>query len=52
MLRLEGRVVSGLANFGQWIDRLSSFYEQKTGTKLYPGTLNVHCRRNTLCPRT
>jgi len=41
MLRLEGRVVSGLANFGQWIDRLSSFYEQKTGTKLYPGTLNV-----------
>ena len=41
MLRLEGKVVSGLANFGQWIDRLSSFYERKTGMKLYPGTLNV-----------
>jgi riboflavin kinase, archaea type len=33
-------VVSGLGNFGQWIDRLSSFYEQKTGMRLYPGTLN------------
>jgi len=41
MQRLEGKVVSGLANFGQWIDRLSSFYEQKTGMKFYPGTLNV-----------
>jgi riboflavin kinase len=41
MQRFEGKVVSGLANFGQWIDRLSSFYEQKTGMKFYPGTLNV-----------
>jgi riboflavin kinase len=41
MLRLRGKVVSGLASFGQWIDRLSSFYEQKTGMRLYPGTLNI-----------
>jgi riboflavin kinase, archaea type len=41
MLRLRGKVVSGLGNFGQWIDRLSSFYEQKTGMRLYPGTLNL-----------
>jgi riboflavin kinase len=41
MPRLRGRVVSGLANFGGWIERLSSFYEQKTGMRLYPGTLNV-----------
>jgi len=34
-------VVSGLGNFGHWIDRLSSLYEQKTGIRLYPGTLNV-----------
>jgi len=34
-------VVSGLGNFGLWIDRLSTFYEQKTGMRLYPGTLNV-----------
>src|SRR6516165_3890159 len=41
MLRLRGKVVSGLANFGQWIERLSSLYEQKTGMRFYPGTLNV-----------
>ena len=41
MRRLRGRVVSGLGNFGHWIDRLSSFYEQKTGMRLYPGTLNL-----------
>ena len=34
-------MVSGLASFGQWIDRLSGIYEQKTGMRLYPGTLNV-----------
>jgi len=34
-------VVSGLANFGQWIGRLRNLYEQKTGIRLYPGTLNV-----------
>ena len=41
MPRLRGKVVSGLGNFGQWIERLSSYYEQKTGMELYPGTLNV-----------
>ena len=41
MLRLRGKVVSGLASFGRWIEALSSFYEQKTGMHLYPGTLNV-----------
>ena len=34
-------MVSGLANFGFWIERLSDFYEQKTGIRFYPGTLNV-----------
>jgi len=38
---IRGRVVSGLSNFGFWIERLSSFYEEKTGMRLYPGTLNV-----------
>jgi riboflavin kinase len=41
MLCLRGRVVSGLANFAVWIERLSGLYEQKTGMRLYPGTLNV-----------
>jgi riboflavin kinase, archaea type len=34
-------VVSGRGDFGQWIEHLSSLYEQKTGMRLYPGTLNV-----------
>jgi riboflavin kinase, archaea type len=34
-------VVSGRSDFGFWIERLSSFYEEKTGMRLYPGTLNV-----------
>jgi len=41
MPRFRGKVVSGRANFGRWIEHLSSFYEQKTGVRLYPGTLNV-----------
>lgn len=34
-------MVSGRGDFGQWIERLGSFYMQKTGMRLYPGTLNV-----------
>jgi len=41
MFRLRGTVVSGRSDFGFWIERLSSFYEQKTGMHLYPGTLNI-----------
>jgi riboflavin kinase, archaea type len=36
-----GRVVSGRANFGFWIERLHKYYEEKAGMRLYPGTLNV-----------
>ena len=38
---VRGKVVSGRADFGHWIERLSRFYEEKTGMRLYPGTLNV-----------
>ena len=38
---VRGKVVSGRADFGLWIERLSSFYEEKTGMRLYPGTLNI-----------
>src|SRR6266496_175023 len=41
MIRVRGRVVAGLGNFGQWIERLGDLYEQKTGMRFYPGTLNV-----------
>lgn len=38
---VRGKVTSGRADFGRWIERLSSFYEQKTGMRFYAGTLNV-----------
>ena len=41
MPRIQGRVVSGFSNFGYWIERLNRFYEQKTGMRMYPGTLNI-----------
>ena len=41
MPRVRGRVVSGRANFGFWIERLNTFYAKKTGMQFYPGTLNI-----------
>ena len=33
--------VSGIGNFSYWIDKLRVHYLRKTGTDLFPGTLNV-----------
>ena len=41
MARLEGRVVTGVGNFGYWIERLREHYRHKTGMLLFPGTLNI-----------
>jgi len=41
MTTVRGRVVSGRADFGFWIQKLSDLYRAKTGMNLYPGTLNV-----------
>jgi riboflavin kinase, archaea type len=38
---LKGIVVSGMGNFSFWIEKLESFYTQKTGVQLFPGTLNL-----------
>jgi riboflavin kinase len=38
---LRGKVESGVGDFGQWVEKLRAHYEQKTGMKLYPGTLNI-----------
>ncbi|HEY1986778.1 MAG TPA: DUF120 domain-containing protein [Terracidiphilus sp.] len=38
---LEGKVVSGMGNFSYWIEKLLPYYTQKTGVRLFPGTLNV-----------
>ncbi len=41
MRLLKGKVTSGIGNFSYWMDKLQNQYHQKTGTKLFPGTLNV-----------
>ena len=38
---LKGTVVSGIGNFSFWMEKLESFYTQKTGVRLFPGTLNL-----------
>lgn len=38
---LKGRVFTGLGRFSYWIDRLQDYYKDKTGMKLFPGTLNI-----------
>jgi hypothetical protein len=42
MTLLRGTVRSGKGNFSFWLAKLESYYTQKTGMKLYPGTLNIH----------
>jgi hypothetical protein len=42
MTVLRGIVRSGKGNFSFWLAKLESYYTQKTGMKLYPGTLNIH----------
>jgi riboflavin kinase, archaea type len=38
---LKGKVVSGQGNFSYWIEKLSDYYEDKTGMRFFPGTLNI-----------
>ena len=38
---LKGVVVSGMGNFSYWLEKLESYYTQKTGIPLFPGTLNL-----------
>ena len=38
---LRGQVVSGVGDFGRWIEELHDHYHRKTGLHLFPGTLNV-----------
>lgn len=41
MTILRGAVVSGQGNFSYWIEQLQEHYTQKTGMRLFPGTLNI-----------
>lgn len=38
---MRGVVVSGIGNFSYWLEKLELFYTQKTGMRLFPGTLNL-----------
>ena len=38
---LKGVVVSGMGTFSFWLEKLESYYTQKTGMRLFPGTLNL-----------
>ena len=42
MTLLRGIVRSGKGNFSLWLAKLEAYYTERTGMKLYPGTLNVH----------
>ena len=38
---LKGKVVTGVGNFSFWIEKLQDHYREKTGMRLFPGTLNI-----------
>ena len=38
---LQGKVETGIGNFSGWMERFEKLYTEKTGVKLFPGTLNV-----------
>ena len=48
---LRGRVVTGVGNFAFWIEKLQEHYREKTGMRLFPGTLNVELEEPFELPR-
>jgi CTP-dependent riboflavin kinase len=48
---LKGQVSTGLGDFGNWMSQLKDFYQEKTGTLLYPGTLNITLPQNWNVPK-
>jgi riboflavin kinase len=41
LIKLRGKVASGLGNYSYWIEQYQSIYREKTGMLLFPGTLNI-----------
>ena len=41
-MKIQGEIRTGKNDFSFWINRLSSYYRQKTGMNFFPGKLNVH----------
>ena len=40
-MRLRGRVSGGVGGLAHWMTLHADLYEEKTGVRLYPGSLNV-----------
>jgi CTP-dependent riboflavin kinase len=38
---LQGRVASGMGDLSRWMIEYADLYEQCTGVRLYPGSLNM-----------
>ena len=51
MVILTGKLISGIGDFSFWIDKLQDYYFEKTGMKLYPGTLNVQLEKPYSLPK-
>ena len=41
-MKLTGEVRTGKNDFNFWMNKLSSYYTEKTGMTFFPGTLNIH----------
>jgi riboflavin kinase len=41
MAVMRGRVASGKGDLAQWMRKYAAAYERLTGTRLYPGSLNI-----------
>jgi riboflavin kinase, archaea type len=52
LMRLHGKVVSGMGNFSYWIEKLQEHYARKTGMNLFPGTLNIQLDQPYSLPST
>ena len=38
---LKGKVTKGLGTAKMWVSKIEEVFRKKTGTKLFPGTLNI-----------
>ncbi len=48
---LKGKLVTGVGNFSFWIEKLQDHYRNKTGMRLFPGTLNIELDKPFDLPR-
>ena len=47
---LKGKVKSGMNNLSYWMERLETYYTEKTGIKLFPGSLNIELEEDFILP--